>query len=127
MHSNNRSYKYSKKKEIIKWFLVIIILFIPVFIKYISREWIFMFRFLFFVFCLFSALLITFSTRKGKEVLHFIYQSKTEIKKIIWPNRKETFYTTFIVAIVTICTSLILWGLDNILFRLVSFVTNLRL
>ncbi|HMI77006.1 MAG TPA: preprotein translocase subunit SecE, partial [Buchnera sp. (in: enterobacteria)] len=59
--------------------------------------------------------------------LYFIYQSKNEIKKIIWPNQKETFYTTFIVVIATICMSLILWGLDNILFRLVSFITHLRL
>ncbi|ECE6377310.1 preprotein translocase subunit SecE, partial [Salmonella enterica subsp. enterica] len=40
--------------------------------------------------------------------------------------RQETLHTTLIVAAVTAVMSLILWGLDGILVRLVSFITGLR-
>ncbi|HXK00545.1 MAG TPA: preprotein translocase subunit SecE [Buchnera sp. (in: enterobacteria)] len=56
-----------------------------------------------------------------------IIESKNEIKKIIWPSKTETLYTTLIVSIATMIISLLIWGLDNILFHLVSFITNLRL
>ncbi len=44
---------------------------------------------------------------------------------MIWPTRQETLHTTLIVAAVTAVMSLILWGLDGILVRLVSFITGL--
>ncbi|MFW3298638.1 preprotein translocase subunit SecE, partial [Enterobacter quasiroggenkampii] len=39
--------------------------------------------------------------------------------------RQETLQTTLIVAAVTAIVSLVLWGLDGILVRLVSFITGL--
>ena len=127
MHFNNRSYKFSKNKEIIKWYLAIIILFIPFVIQYVCQNLGFIFHFLLFVIFFSLSISMIFSTIKGKEFLYFIYQSKNEIKKIIWPSRQETIYTTLIVVTVTICMSLILWGLDNILFHVISFITHLRL
>jgi len=127
MHFKNYLYKFFKKQERIKWYIAIMTAFIPIIIKYIFPHWKFIFHFFLFIIFFQLSILIAFSTIKGKELLYFIYQSKNEIKKIIWPNQKETFYTTFIVVIATICMSLILWGLDNILFRLVSFITHLRL
>ncbi|QCI23556.1 preprotein translocase subunit SecE [Buchnera aphidicola] len=56
-----------------------------------------------------------------------IHETKQEIYKITWPNLTETFRTTIIVIITTFIISLILWGLDNILIRLVSFITSLRI
>lgn len=48
-----------------------------------------------------------------------------EMRKVIGA-RQETLHTTLIVAAVTAVMSLILWGLDGILVRLVSFITGLR-
>ena len=53
-------------------------------------------------------------------------EARTEVRKVIWPTRQETLHTTLIVAAVTAVMSLILWGLDGILVRLVSFITGLR-
>lgn len=64
---------------------------------------------------------------KGKATLAFAREARVEMRKVIWPTRQETLQTTLIVAAVTAVMSLILWGLDGILVRLVSFITSLRL
>lgn len=63
---------------------------------------------------------------KGKATVAFAREARTEVRKVIWPTRQETLHTTLIVAAVTAVMSLILWGLDGILVRLVSFITGLR-
>lgn len=64
-------------------------------------------------------------TQKGKSFLTFARESRTEMRKVVWPTRKEALQTTFIVAIVTLIASLILWGLDSILVNIVYFITTL--
>ncbi len=63
-------------------------------------------------------------TAKGKYCA--LRQRVPKVRKVIWPTRQETLHTTLIVAAVTAVMSLILWGLDGILVRLVSFITGLR-
>ena len=63
---------------------------------------------------------------KGMATVAFAREARTEVRKVIWPTRQETLHTTLIVAAVTAVMSLILWGLDGILVRLVSFITGLR-
>ncbi|VFP88303.1 preprotein translocase subunit SecE [Candidatus Erwinia haradaeae] len=65
-------------------------------------------------------------TEKGKITIVYINQTYKEIRKIIWPSRQETFNTTLIVSAATAAMSLILWGLDNLLVRIISFITGLR-
>ncbi|MCE1672060.1 preprotein translocase subunit SecE, partial [Enterobacter hormaechei] len=65
-------------------------------------------------------------TAKGKTTLAFAREARIEMRKVIWPTRQEALHTTLIVAAVTALMSLILWGLDGILVRLVSFITGLR-
>ncbi len=63
---------------------------------------------------------------KGKATVAFAREARTEVRKVIWPTRRKTLHTTLIVAAVTAVMSLILWGLDGILVRPVSFITGLR-
>ena len=70
--------------------------------------------------------LIALQTEKGRNALAFAKESRTEIRKVVWPTRQEAVQTTFIVLIATLIMSLILWGLDSILFELVGFVTGLQ-
>ncbi len=64
-------------------------------------------------------------TTKGALNCCFAREARTEVRKVIWPTRRETLHTTLIVAAVTAVMSLILWGLDGILGRPVSFITGL--
>ncbi len=73
------------------------------------------------------ALLVAAQTSKGKVAVAFAKESRTEVKKVVWPTRQETIQTTIIVFVVTAITSILLWGMDALLVRLVAFITGVNL
>ncbi|NTS78843.1 preprotein translocase subunit SecE [Catenovulum sp. SM1970] len=73
-----------------------------------------------------AALFVAGQTEKGQQAMLFAKDSRTEVRKVVWPTRQETMQTTMIVIIATVIMSLILWGLDGILVRLVGFLTGLE-
>ncbi|MCK7458934.1 preprotein translocase subunit SecE [Idiomarina aminovorans] len=66
------------------------------------------------------------TTIKGRTFLSFAKESRTEVRKVVWPSRQEATQTTLIVVIATVVVALILWGLDGILVRIVGFLTGLE-
>jgi preprotein translocase subunit SecE len=68
------------------------------------------------------AALVTFQTNQGKALWTLIKESRVEIRRVVWPNRQETTQTTFIVVMLVLVFSLILWGLDSLLSWIVSIV-----
>ncbi|MDP4530485.1 preprotein translocase subunit SecE [Alkalimonas delamerensis] len=68
--------------------------------------------------------LVAAQTTKGKTFVAFAKDSRTEVRKVVWPTRQETTQTTMIVMVATLIVGLILWGLDAILLRVVSFFTG---
>ncbi len=73
------------------------------------------------------ALFLAAKTAKGQEAMEFASTSRTEVRKVVWPTRQETIQTTIIVLIATMIMSLVLWGIDGIMLRIVSFLTGLEL
>ncbi len=67
------------------------------------------------------------TTTKGKTFLSFAKESRTEVRKVVWPSRQEATQTTLIVVVATVVVALILWGLDGILVRVVGFLTGLEI
>ncbi|QCI19629.1 MAG: preprotein translocase subunit SecE [Buchnera aphidicola (Brevicoryne brassicae)] len=126
MNKNNQNQKESQVLEKIKW-LSISILFILSFLTYYyfykMELYIRLVIMFFLIICAIRTLLWTV---KGKHIISYIRVLKKEIKKIIWPEYKETLYTTLIVITITIFISFILWILDNIIFRLIAFIISLR-
>jgi len=43
-----------------------------------------------------------------------ILESRTEIRRVVWPSRPETTQTTLIVIVAITIAGLILWGLDSL-------------
>jgi preprotein translocase subunit SecE len=41
--------------------------------------------------------------------------SRTEVRKVVWPTRKETTQTTLIIMGVVTIVALIMWALDTML------------
>ena len=70
------------------------------------------------------ALFIAALTQKGKTFVGFAKDSRLEVRKVVWPTRQETVQTTLIVLVVSTISGLILWGLDGIFVRVVSFITT---
>ena len=73
------------------------------------------------------AAFIAATTDKGSRFLNYAKDSRTEVRKVVWPNRQEATQTTLIVLVATLIMALILWGMDGIIVRLVGFVTGIRI
>ena len=54
--------------------------------------------------------------------LTLIKESRSEIRRVVWPSSQETTQTTMIVLLLVLIFSLILWLLDSGLSWLVSAV-----
>lgn len=112
--------------EIVKWLVVAILLIVAVVGNYFYRDLSLLLRILAIVIIITIAGSIALITIKGKSAVSFAREAHTEALKVIWPTSQETLSTTLIVATVTTVMSLILWGLDGFLVRIVSFITGLR-
>ena len=62
-------------------------------------------------------------TNFGSNAIKLMRESRTEIRKVVWPTRMETTQTFMIVfgSIIVLC--LFFWGLESLL----SFLTSLVL
>ena len=65
-------------------------------------------------------------TVKGRNAVDFAKESRTEVRKVVWPTRQEAVQTTGIVLVATLIMSLLLWGLDSVLFWVVGLITGLK-
>jgi preprotein translocase subunit SecE len=70
--------------------------------------------------------LVAMQTEKGRTFVTFAKESRTEVRKVVWPTRQEAVQTTGIVLVATLIMSLLLWGLDSVLFWVVGFITGLQ-
>ena len=68
---------------------------------------------------------IAATTEKGSTFLSFAKESRTEVRKVVWPTRQEANQTTLIVLAATLIMALILCGLDGIIVRVVGFITGI--
>ena len=57
---------------------------------------------------------VLLTTIEGKEALKLILESRTAIRRVVWPSRPETTQTTLIVIVAITIAGLILWGLDSL-------------
>ncbi|WP_018124763.1 preprotein translocase subunit SecE [Desulfovibrio oxyclinae] len=61
---------------------------------------------------------------KGRELRTFFEESKVEIKKVVWPSRKETTTTCIAVLVVTLVIALYLGIVDFGLSKLVEAILS---
>jgi preprotein translocase subunit SecE len=70
------------------------------------------------------AIATALQTEKGKKFWHFSQDARAELRKVVWPSRKETFQTTALVLAVVAIVGLILWGVDIVLLKVVAWITG---
>ncbi|MDC9594704.1 preprotein translocase subunit SecE [Xenorhabdus sp. IM139775] len=126
MSANSNAQESGRGLDIAKWLLVAVLLVVAIVGNYYYREYNLPLRAIAVVAIAVLAGAVALWTVKGKAALSFAREARIEMRKVIWPTRQEALHTTLIVAVVTAVMSLILWGLDGILVRLVSFITGLR-
>ncbi|AFP85632.1 preprotein translocase, SecE subunit [secondary endosymbiont of Heteropsylla cubana] len=126
MRIQTQASKKIHRFEVVKWLIVIILLVVTIIGNHYHRNAPLFLRVLGFIFMLSIAAGMAMITAKGKSILLFGREARTEMRKVIWPTPQETLHTTFIVTTVIAAMSLILWSLDSILVRMISFITTLR-
>lgn len=115
----------SGSMDLLKWGLVLVLLAGAVVGNYIYGEESVLIRAIAVVAAIAVAGGIAAQTEKGRNAWAFAKESRLEIRKVVWPTRKEAMNTTLIVLAATVVMALILWGLDGILVRVVSFFTGI--
>nr|VFK67347.1 MAG: preprotein translocase subunit SecE [Candidatus Kentron sp. UNK]VFK72694.1 MAG: preprotein translocase subunit SecE [Candidatus Kentron sp. UNK] len=58
---------------------------------------------------------IILRTEQGRFAWNAVKEARMEVRKVIWPSRKETVQTTMIVVSVVFVMAIILWALDGLL------------
>lgn len=93
---------------------------------YFSSHFSLVVRVLLLVVLLVGAVALAAITNQGQKAIQFAKESRTELRKIIWPTRPEATQTTLIVLGLCVVVSLVLWGIDSIIVALITFLTSLR-
>lgn len=60
-------------------------------------------------------LIVVFVSTPGKEFVGFARESYREVRKVVWPTRKESVQMTGIVFAFVFVMSLFLWGADKLI------------
>ncbi len=69
-----------------------------------------------------AAVAIGVQTERGHELWEFMRESRTEVRKVVWPTVKETQQTTLLVVGLVALVALIMWFLDTILAALMRLL-----
>lgn len=70
------------------------------------------------------AFVLFFRTTKGRASLEFLRETNIEVRKVVWPTRRETMQTTGVVFIAVVISAILLWGLDSTLAITVKTLTG---
>ncbi len=105
-----------------KWIVVAVIVAGGVFGNWYYQDQSLLYRVLALLALAAVAALLSFQTTQGKALWTLIKESRVEIRRVVWPTRQETTQTTFIVVLLVLAFSMILWGLDSSLSWVVSKV-----
>jgi preprotein translocase subunit SecE len=112
--------------DFLKWSVIFLLLAGAVVGNYIFAEQSILVRAIAVVTAIVVAGLIAMQTVKGRTAVAFAKESRTEVRKVVWPTRQEAVQTTGIVLVATLIMSLLLWGLDSVLFWVVGLITGLK-
>jgi len=61
------------------------------------------------------AVLIALQTEVGRLSWSYIRGSRTELRRVVWPTRKETVQTTLMVIMVVLILAMFIWAMDIVL------------
>ena len=64
------------------------------------------------LFGLVVAAAIFIKSAQGGRFLHFVKETRIELRKVVWPTREETIKTTGFVLIAVIVVAIFLWIVD---------------
>jgi len=70
------------------------------------------------------AMLVALTTQMGADTVSFSRAAAMEMRKSVWPTRRETTQTTLLVLAMVILVGLMLWLFDMVLLWAVKMLTG---
>jgi len=113
----------SKTQDTLKWLVATVMLGAALMAFYYYGEESLLLRVVGLLIVVGAAAAIAFTTDKGRATWDFMREARTELRKVVWPTRKETTQTTLVVMGVVSVVAIFLWLVDGIL----SWVVRLLL
>lgn len=110
--------KLSKGNQIsngLKWFSAILLLFGAIGGFYYWSEWPWLLRLIGLLGAFGFVGAVILQTTQGQLAWDILKEARMEVRKVIWPTRKETVQTTMIVISVVFVMAIMLWALDGLL------------
>lgn len=92
---------------------------------YVFGQYSFLYRVLALLVVLGVAVFLYLQTAHGARTVGFAKDSRTEVRKVVWPTRAETTQTTIMVMIIVFLVGVFLWLLDWMLSSAFRFITGL--
>ncbi len=115
----------SNPLDVIKWVVAIALLVGVVTANYLYGDVSVLYRALGAVAAVVVAGFIAASTSKGAQFLLFAKDSRTEVRKVVWPSKQEATQTTLVIIAATIVVGLLLWLLDLVIVWGVGLITGI--
>ena len=112
----------SKMQDTLKWLVATVLLGAAVTAFYYYGEESLLLRVIGLLIVAGAAGAIAFTTDKGRAAWEFMRDSRTEIRKVVWPTRKETTQTTLVVLGVVALVAIFMWMIDGILSWIVRLL-----
>ena len=68
------------------------------------------------------AAFVFYSSSTGKTFKSYVLNSTSEVKKVVWPNKKETSQMTLVVFVFVLLMGIFLWLIDSLLSWLIKIL-----
>lgn len=107
----------------IKLLLAAVVLVGAVVAFYYFADYMLLFRVIGLLVALGISVAILGQTAIGSSGLGYLRGAMLEVRKVVWPTRKETVQTTLIIVAMVMAMGLLMWGFDAILSVLVRKLT----
>ena len=104
----------SKTLDTIKWLVSLAIFTVAIVGNSYFVEVAFLYKVLGVVFLFIIGLIVLATTNFGSNSIKLMRESRTEIRRVVWPTRTETTQTVLIVVVAIFVCALLLWGLDSL-------------
>jgi len=110
--------------DTVKWLSIWALLAVGVFGFYHFADALMIFRVLGLLAIVGVVIGIALTTAKGQSAWGFTQETQIEVRKVVWPSRKETIQTTLIVLVMVLIMAILIWMVDSLLFWIVQTLTN---
>ena len=54
--------------------------------------------------------------RMGKRISRWFREMKSELKKVVWPSRKQLINNTLVALVVMAAAAVVIWGFDEVAY-----------